>query len=529
MTYDSYLFFAAYALIVLGIYLLFPLKYRWTVLLGAGALFCGFLNGPVALWVLACAGFAYVSARHLTTLQDRFAKEKKDLSKDERKALKARYTRRKKWTAAGGIVGALSILLVLKYCNFFIGQINPLLSLFGVTEGIPFLSLALPMGISYYTLQAIGYIIDTYRGVCRAEKNFFKLLLFVSFFPQMTEGPIARYGQLAPQLTEGHRYSNENFTGGVTLILWGFFKKIVISDRASFMASEVFDNSASYGTFALITAAVLYTVQLYTDFSGCIDIMSGTARMFGIRLPENFRQPFFSHSVGEFWRRWHISLGTWFKDYVFYSVSLSAPFMKLSKAASAKLNKFLAALLPSSCALLIVWLGTGLWHGADMKYVVYGLYYFLIMFLGSLVDPLGAKAAQKWGFDRKKGVFGALAVARTILLVIIGMIMFRAGSLEEFANYLWGIVSRVNYGELTGGVLLCLGTDTPDFIVIGAGAVMMLIVGIMKERGTDVLQTVAKGPIYIKWSVMLGLIAVILVFGAYGPNYGPVDNIYAQF
>ena len=512
MTYASYLYFFAFVVIVYAVYLMVPLKYRWLVLLAAGYTFYAALNGILTAFLLVTTVSTYLCGKKIGSLQDSFNAKKKDLSKDEKKQFKAVITKRKKLFVGLAVLVNLGILVVLKYYNFFAEQVTSIINLLGIDGKMPLLKLMLPLGISYYTLQAIGYIVDLYRGKYKPEQNLAKLALFLSFFPQMTEGPIGRYNELAPQLVEGHHYSNENFTGGVTLMLWGFFKKLVISDRASFMANSIFNDYTSYSGTVIVVAAILYTIQLYTDFSGCIDIMSGSAKIFGINLAENFRQPFFSRSVAEFWRRWHITLGTWFKDYVFYPVSLSSPFMKLSKGAQKHLNKFFASLIPSAAALLVVWMGTGLWHGASNKYIVYGLYYFVLILLGMLFEPVAVKLFEKLHINRKGKVWGGVSIFRTIVLVGIGMMLFRANYVSDFVFMFIKMFTAPNFGDLFNGTVF-----------------LMFIVAFLKEKGRNVLKSVAAGSIPLKWSVMIGLIMAIIVFGAYGPDYGVVDTIYAQF
>ncbi len=529
MTYTSYLYFFVFVGIVFLIYLMVPLKRRWLVLLGASYVFYGFLNGIMTLFLMAATVSTFVFGKQITKQQQLFQAKKKELSKEEKKTFKAEITQRKKLFVAFAVVINLGILVYLKYYNFFAGQIGSIFSLCGVSVHVPLLRLALPLGISYYTLQSIGYIIDVYRGKYAAETNLAKLALFLSFFPQMTEGPIGRYNELTPQLIEGHRYSNENFTGGVTLMLWGFFKKLVISDRASFIVGSVFDNYQIHTGPVIIIAVVMYTIQLYTDFSGCIDIMTGCAKMFGIELAPNFRQPFFSKSVAEFWRRWHITLGTWFKDYVFYPVSLSAPFLKLSKSAQKHFGKFLAGFIPSAAALFVVWMCTGIWHGAAWKYVVYGLYYFLIILLGMLVEPLAVRICEKTGFNRKGKLWSCVCIVRTFILVNIGMMLFRADYVGDFFRMLAIPFRNWNFEEIMNSGVFYLGTDKHDFLVIAIGVIIMWIVALLKEKGHNVLSRITTGKLPLKWAVMIGLIVSCVVFGAYGIDYGVVDNIYAQF
>ena len=529
MTYASYLYFFAFVVVAYAIYLMVPVKYRWLVLLAAGYTFYAVLNEFLTAFLIVTTVSTYLCGKKIGALQDSFNAKKKELSKDEKKQFKAVITKRKKLFVGLAVLINLGILVVLKYYNFFAEQVTGVINLFGIDGKLPLLKIMLPLGISYYTLQAIGYIVDLYRGKYKPEKNLAKLALFLNFFPQMTEGPIGRYNELAPQLYEGHRYSNENFTGGVTLMLWGFFKKLVISDRASFMANSVFNDYNSYSGTVITVAAILYTIQLYTDFSGCIDIMTGSAKIFGINLAENFRQPFFSKSVAEFWRRWHITLGTWFKDYVFYPVSLSSPFMKLSKGAQKHLNKFFASLIPSAAALLVVWMGTGLWHGASNKYIVYGLYYFVLILLGMLFEPVAVKLFEKLHINRKGVFWSGFSMVRTTILIVFGMMLFRANYVTDFFAMVFKVFTNVNFGDLVSDSMYSLGTDKYDFMVILIGVVILFVVAILKENGKNVLKSVATGSIPLKWSVMIGLIMAIVIFGAYGPDYGIVDTIYAQF
>ena len=529
MNFYSYLYFLCFALATYVVYLIFPKKARWNVLLLSGTAFYLFENLQLAVFLFAAAVCTFFTGKVLTSLQERFNTEKKELPKDEKKKLKAYYTKQKKMVVLSAVIVNLGMLLVLKYTGFFTYMLAAFMRPFGFSAEVKPLSFALPLGISYYTLQSIGYIVDTYRGKYKAEKNFAKLALFLSFFPQMTEGPIGRYDHLMPQLTAGKGYSSERFTKAAVLILWGLFKKTVISDRASYMASTVFNDYPRYSGTLIAVAVILYTVQLYTDFSGCIDIMSGTARLFGVELSENFRQPFFSKTVSEFWRRWHISLGTWFKDYVFYPVSLSKPFGALTKICTKSMTKFWASIVPTASALLVVWLGTGLWHGADIKYVVYGLYYFLIMLIGMVTEPLWIKLSDKLKLDRKSGIAEGLRVFRTIILVCFGMALFRVDSVTDFGAIIGKIFAFQDLNDIVNGQLFALGTDWQDFIIIGLGILTLLIVGILKEGKKDVLGAVSTGRIYIKWPVLMALIIAVIILGAYGADYGEVDNIYAQF
>ena len=251
--------------------------------------------------------------------KDDFKSKKSALDKAERKALKEKTKAKQKRILTATVVVTIGVLAALKYCNFFGSIVNGIVSIFSATALVPVFKIALPLGISYYTLMSVSYIVDVYRGTIKAEKNYFRLLLFVSYFPHIMEGPFDRYDKLDAQFREPHSLDYDVIKNGALLIMYGLFKKLVIADRAGLIVSGIFDSQSAGGT-SIFVGMLVYTLQLYADFSGCIDIVSGTSQMFGINVAENFRQPFFSHSINEFWRRWHITLGLWLKEYVFYLV-----------------------------------------------------------------------------------------------------------------------------------------------------------------------------------------------------------------
>ncbi|MEG1646846.1 MAG: MBOAT family O-acyltransferase, partial [Clostridia bacterium] len=256
--------------------------------------------------------------------------EKINQTNEEKKALKAQYNNKKKFVLIIGILINVGILAVVKYLNFFSGSINSVINLFNIAKHIPMVKIVLPLGISYYTLQAVGYLIDVYRGKYEAG-GLVKVALFLGYFPQLLEGPIGNYDKLADNLFEGQPFNFKNVLSGSQLILWGVLKKVVIADRLSIVVSAVYGHYADYNGAVIVFAIILFTFQLYAEFSGIIDMVTGVSQIFGINLAKNFDSPFFSKNVSEFWRRWHISLGAWFRDYIFYSVSTAKWFRKMSK------------------------------------------------------------------------------------------------------------------------------------------------------------------------------------------------------
>lgn len=267
-----------------------------------------------------------------------------------------------------GLGSLLGTLLTLKYSNFFAVNGNRLWGLLFSETPFSVKQIILPLGISFYTLSVAGYLIDVYFGKLQAERNPGKLFLFLTWFPMVMEGPICRYGELEPELFAGKGISWESLCFGIQRIVWGLFKKMVIADRLNVVVKEVYEGYTAYDGAVIAFAALAYTVQLYMEFSGCMDMVIGSSGIFGIRLPENFSRPFFSKNISEFWRRWHISLGGWFKEYVFYPVSLLRSIRSISKRIR-KRNKHWGETAAAAMGLFPVWLCNGLWHGPRWSFI----------------------------------------------------------------------------------------------------------------------------------------------------------------
>lgn len=284
------------------------------------------------------------------------------------------------------------LLAFLKYYNFFVSEDNLLISAFlHSAQKMSLRKLMVPLGISFYTLEAVSYVSEVARGKTPAEHQYLHLLLFLCFFPSVTEGPICSYAAMHESLLAGTPLTFERFCSGTLRLLWGCFLKITIADRAGMLVDNVFKQADTAGGAVILLAVLMYTLQLYADFAGCIDIAAGSAELFGVALPENFRQPFAAETVNDFWRRWHITLGAWFRDYVYYPLSLSKPMRALSDFCTRRFGVQKGAVVPTVIALCVTWLGTGLWHGTSMKYVAYGLYYFVIIMIEILVTDNGRK------------------------------------------------------------------------------------------------------------------------------------------
>lgn len=523
MSYTSY----TYLLLFLGgmvcLYYLLPLTKRWLVLLGGSYLFYYLSSGNRIVFLLLTTLSVYLGALALEREQIRFDAVRKSLEKEERKVRKAAMMRRKRRIVLLMVLVNTGLLAFLKYYGFFSENVNALTGRLGMDMQLPALKILMPLGISFYTLSAIGYIIDVYRGQCRANHHIGRVALFLSLFTNIVEGPISRYDQLAGQAFEGHRLNERQIVSGLQLIVWGLFEKMVLADRAGILVAEVFDHSASYSGWIVGLAMLIYTFQIYMDFAGCIDIARGSAGLFGIELAGNFEQPFFSKSVGEFWRRWHMTLGAWFRDYIFYPVSLSKTNMRLGRVAKKHLNEHLGQVLPTAFALFFVWLANGIWHGAAWKYAAYGMYYYVLTMIGLLCKPMIHSFYDRTGIRKDNRIWQQLLMLRTFVLVNVGMMMFRADSLSVFGHMLMSMFRK------TKGSWLELGLDIYDLAVLAAGAILLLIVGLMRENKYNIRQKITEQPLPVRWGIYIAAICIVVVFGAYGSGYAPADPIYANF
>lgn len=529
MAYNTYTYMLLFLTGTGILYYIFPRKIRWIVLLAASYLFYYLSSAKLMGFLMLSTVVVYGTGVILTILQDEYRDKMAGACESEQMILRHQLQKRKRLTAVFAILFNLGILAFLKYYNFFALNVNHILRGLHIDGRMEELRLLLPLGISFYTLSAIGYIIDVYRGKYRADKNLGHLALFLSFFGQIVEGPIVRYDQMSDELLKGHSFQTKNISFGVQRIVWGLFKKIVIADRLNLLVNTVFTAYPDYSGITIATAVLCYTIQIYCEFSGCMDMVIGSAQLFGVHLPENFERPFFSKNVSEFWRRWHITLGAWFRDYIFYSVSLSKRMMRLSKWGRNHLTPHLAKLLPSACALFPVWLCNGFWHGSSWKYVFYGIYYFMLIMLGMLAEPLFQKLCTMLHLSRKSFGFQLWQILRTFFLVNIGMLFFRAVSLKVGIKMLVSMFGGFSLAPLREGVLLNLGMDKMDYAAVGFGLVVVFAVSIAQEKGIHIREWISGRHIVVRFAIYYAAAFSVLLLGAYGMGYVPVDFIYAQF
>ncbi len=370
-----------------------------------------------------------------------------------------------------------------------------------------------PIGLSFYTFMQLSYLIDVFWKTREAEKNPLKVMLYTSYFPQLTSGPISRFS-IMEQLTARHHFDWQNVTFGLQRFLWGVFKKLVVSARLAVIVNRIYGDVEKYRGFYIWIAAALFMMQLYTDFSGCMDIVLGASECYGIMLPENFRAPFLSHSVQEYWQRWHITLGEWARDYILYPVMRLPFFRGMRKALAKVLPKKIAKKIPSYLAMLPVWLFVGLWHGGGPKYVLgMGLWFWGCIVLGDLI-PLPK--------------IPVLDQIRVFILVAVGNMFFRLSSIPEVFAALRSGFSRWNPKIFINGKLFKLGLSQRAFWLTMAALLIVLLVSALGYK-ESVRARIARLNIVIRWVIYVLLIWSIVVFGMYGPGYDASAFIYEQF
>lgn len=450
-------------------------------------------------------------------------------SKEDRKSIKANYQQQQKLIIALAVVLHIGVLVVLKYSAFFVTNLNAGFELLNLTTTLTVPSFVLPIGISFYTMQAVSYLLDVYKQKIQADRNLFRLALYMSFFPQLMEGPICRHGETAERLWSAPPLEYHNLTFGLQRILFGVLKKMVIADRLNLFISKVFDGYQNYDGFVIAAAAVCYTIQLYMDFSGTMDVALGTGQIFGISLTENFRRPFFSKTISEFWNRWHITLGAWFKDYVFYPISLSKPMKRLASKARKHFGNHFGTLPASAVALFCVWLCNGLWHGAGWSFIFFGMYHFTLILGGNIIDPFVVKLTEKLHVSRTTPLYRGFQILRTTILVCVGEMFFRANGLRSGLEMFYKIFANFTFRTVADKTFFSFGADFYDYIIVALVLLFIFIIGLWQEKGVSIRERISTKPVVLRYAVYYILIMTIVIFGAYGAGYVAVDPIYASF
>lgn len=394
----------------------------------------------------------------------------------------------------------LAILFVFKYYSFTVNFINKILGIAALSIDMPVIDVLLPVGISFYTFQALGYIVDVYRGEIKAERNFINYALFVSFFPQLVAGPIERSKNLLAQIDTLGTRRYENLSKGLLYILWGFFLKLVIADRAAIFVNQVFDSYQGYSYIFLCYGALLFAVQIYCDFYSYSIIAKGSAKVLGYDLMDNFRAPYLSKSITEFWRRWHISLSTWFKDYLYI------PLGGNRKGAFRKhLN------------VLIVFLVSGLWHGANYTFVLWGLIHGIFNILEDSFKGITKGIRDNFIYRNIRRLI-------TFVVAVLSFVIFRSKNIGAAKAYLLGILK----GQ-AGTMDASIAFPYEDTVILLIAIAILVVIDILIYNKVKLADNIERRSLVIRWPIYIFLLIATLIFGIYGPGYSEAQFIYFQF
>jgi len=458
--------------VVVALYFPLPVKWRWLLLLVASYFFYMSWKAEYAILIL------------FTTLVDYSVAIKIGNELSKRK--------KKNWLLLSILVN-LGMLAGFKYLNFFSESANALLQASNSGYAFPLYHILLPVGISFFIFQSLSYTIDVYRGIRKPEKHFGKFALYVSFFPQLVAGPIERSTSLLPQINNPRAFSEQNLISGLKLMLWGFFKKLVIADRLGMFVGLIYENPAEYNGIPVLLATLLFAIQLYCDFSGYTDIARGSARILGYELMINFNRPLIATSLRDFWNRWHISLTTWFRDYLLYSL----PYIKDKKIVQAKIYR----------NLVITFLLMGLWHGAAWTFVLFGLFHGIMLVLETITEKPVAGFYERTGINKFPVLKKTIGIIYMISLVVFSLFFFRANNLSDSMLLLSNAFDFSNTAEAMKAILKNLE------VVFG---IMMIVILLWAEHfhaKHNLVRTIASKPMIIRWTAYIGFIFFVLLFG----------------
>ena len=501
LMYSAPLYFIAFLPAVIILYQLCPQKFRKYILLLANYAFFYTWSKFFLVYQVITMVITYVSSKIIDHTLNK---------------------KTKKFILFLAIVINLGVLVILKYTNF-LGE-----NIFAIFHQ-PFTPVRLiaPIGISYYTLQMVSYLMDISSGKIHADHSIVDFAVYASFFPTLIQGPITRFNEIKDSILACNPITYQNLKFGSQRILFGLMKKMIIADRLDPAVSKIFTSYTQDGLFSLI-GAVLCTIQLYMDFSGIVDICLGSAEIFGIKLPENFRQPFFAENASDFWRRWHITLGTFLRDYVFYPISLAKTTRRISKFFTKHFGKAAGKFIGPFIALFAVWFLNGLWHGPYWSYIFYGLYYFCFMVLEILLKKPVDDFLKKHQIDNNHTGLRIFRFVKLLIIVIIGELFFRAKTLAVGWTMFSSIFTNFHLSTFKD-TLPFLRLDMIDWSIVIVGIVIIFLVDFYKEFYGSIRNAIELKPTWIRWSIIYTCIFALLIFGAYGPGYDIVAMIYAEF
>lgn len=505
-------------------YYITPIKIRWITLLLA-SLYFFMQNSSVMLLftTLFMVMIAYSSTMKLTSNTNKVLS-----TEDEQKKLKIQKDSQKIVTSS--IIIEAFLLIGLQNNSFFIESTNLYYKFMGIDTQLNYLKWVTPLGMSYFTLMLIGYILDVHWKTIEVQRNPIKLTLYTMFFPQLVSGPITRYKEVNENLFKGNKFDHNQIELGTQRILWGLFKKLVVAERLSVVISTIVTDYNDYVGSYIMIAVFAYTIQVYTDFSASMDIVLGSAQILGVKLPENFSNPIFSQDLSEWWRKWHITLGSWLKDYILYPTLKSSRMQKIAKASKEKYGKKVGKKIPTYIGMFITWFLVGFWHGGTWNYILgSGLFFFLMIVGGMILEPLFTKIMKTFQINTNCFSWRFFCSLRTYILFSCAVFWGRAGSVTAGMDMTKLVLSNFDFPQLFNeSQILALGLDEKDKNVLFISLGVMLLIEVLQSK-FKIREKISEQNMLFRWMLWFILIFSTLIFGFYGPGYDPADFIYGGF
>lgn len=516
------LYYLLFIAIVAALYFVIPKKHRWIVLLVASYVFYLINDLRSVIFIIITTLTVYFATYKMKSWTDKqknfFEEQDQDWLDANKKEYQKKLRKKKKILLICTLLINFGILFMLKYFSTLADAFADLIN----AEPLR-LKILLPLGISFYMFQTIGYLVDVYFGKVEPEKNLFKVALFTSFFPQLIQGPISRYNQLAPQLIEGNDFNLRKVKSGGLLMIWGYFKKLVIADRANILYEAIMSNYSNFQGAEVFVGMLCFVLKVYCDFSGGIDIARGTAECLGIDLTPNFKRPFFALSVTEYWRRWHITLGAWMKDYVLYPLTLSKGYNKFIKGCRKVFKKGVAGrVIPTGVAMFFVFLLVGIWHGPNLTYLMVGVYNGVIILIETIINETRKikKIQPKERGVHSRRFITFLKWALTFTLVYFGKYFSAAPDLSTAFSWFGATFKYNSFGSLFGDFFGRTGFNEINMIILIVSTAFLIFIEVMQERGTNIREWILNKKIAWQWLIYYASVFVIVLLTAYAGTGG---------
>ncbi len=522
--------FLIFLLCAFLVFYLCPVRSRWIALLLASVFFYIQAGAWYFLpFILASSAVIWFCARQIGLLYEE-QEEKlhaEGLERSAKKEIREKYRKKAKRYLLAALVLCVGFLCVTKFTRYAVRYLNLLAGALNGSQPFHAEWLLAPLGISYYTFSTVGYLLDIYWKRYAYEKNFFRFFLYAIYFPHIVQGPISRYNLLGQELKKELRFDSRRIAFGMELMLWGFFKKLVIADRLNIFVSTVYDGSEHSGSVFLM-AMLFDAFQIYTDFSGYTDIVRGASQIFGVELEQNFNHPFFSRTVPEYWRRWHMTLGGWFKDYVYYPCTISSFMKRLNKKNKARLSergcRFVAVVIP----VFLTWVLTGLWHGTGKTYLCWGIYYSILITISAAFQPEFKWITQKLRIRTECFPWRLFQMVRTFCCFMGGRLLTSPGGLGRTRMIIKNILFNLRPWNFANGTLLKFGLNGQQMVLAAFSIVVLWAVSMMQERFA-VREKLAEQNLVFRWAIIYLAVFAVLIFGIYGIGYDSSAFLYEQY